>query len=139
MQNGHPPTDRRKLSPLKIASYAGFAVGAIVLVCVLALLFFPDPLVNRFIKPRITKAFAEAYPAYSIRIANMNYSVLKNRFGFDSVALSSVDGRFSSNTGKFSVSGISWMHLLWGGSSSASDFANSVVDAQDIVLNLPKS
>lgn len=139
MQNEHPPTDRRKLSPLKIASYAGFAVGAIVLVCVLALLLFPDPLVNRFIKPRITKAFAEAYPAYTIRIAEMNYSVLKNRFGFDSVALSAVDGTFSGNMGPFSVSGIGWMHLLWGGSLAPDDFANSVVDAQDIVLNFPQS
>jgi hypothetical protein len=139
MQNGPPPTDRQKLSPLKIASYAGFAVGAIVLVCVLALLFFPDPLVNRFIKPRITKAFAEAYPAYSIRIADMNYSVVTNRFGFDTVALRAVDGTFSSNTGKFSVSGIRWMHLLWGGSLAPNDFAKSAIDAENIVLDLPKS
>ena len=135
MQNEHPPTDRRKPSPLKIALYAGLAVGAIVLVCVLALLFFPDPLVNRFIKPRIIKAFAEGYPAYSIRIADMHYSVVKNRFGFDSVALSAVDGTFSSNMGLFSVSGIGWMHLLWGGSLTPHDFANSVVEAQNIVLN----
>ena len=139
MQNEHPPTERRKLSPLKIASYAGFAVGAIVLVCVLALLFFADPLVNRFIKPRITEAFAKAYPAYSIRVSDMNYSVLRNRFGFDSVALKAVDGTFSSKMGPFSMSGISWMHLLWGGSLAPNDFANSVVDAQDIVLNFPQS
>ncbi|MGA9363479.1 MAG: hypothetical protein WBW16_03835 [Bacteroidota bacterium] len=139
MQNEHPPTDRRKLSLLKKASYAGFAAGAIVLVCVLALLLFPDPLVNRFIKPRITKAFAEAYPAYSIRIADMNYSLLKNRFGFDSVALRAVDGTFSSNMGSFSVSGIRWMHLLWGGNLAPNDFASSVVDAKDIVLKLPQS
>jgi len=41
--------------------------------------------------------------------------------------------------GPFSVGGISWMHLLWGGNLSASDFGNSVVDAEDIVLNLPES
>ncbi|OGC01346.1 hypothetical protein A2V82_07350 [candidate division KSB1 bacterium RBG_16_48_16] len=139
MQNEHPPNYRRKLSPLKIASYAGFAVGALVLVCVPALLFFPDPLVNRFIKPRITKAFAKAYPAYSLRIADMNYSVLKNRFGFDSVALSAVDGTFSGNVDSFSVSGIGWMHLLWGGKLAPNDFASSVVDAQDIVLSFPQS
>lgn len=139
MQNEHPPTDRRKLLPLKIASYAGYAVGAMVLVCVLALLFFPDPLVNRFIKPRITKAFAEAYPAYSIRIADMNYSVVTNRFGFDTVALRAVDGTFSSNMDQLSVSGIGWMHLLWGGTLGPEDFANSVVNAQDIKLNLPRS
>jgi hypothetical protein len=139
MQNGHPPTDRRKLSPLKIASYAGFAVGTIVLVCVLTLLLFPDPLVNTFIKPGITKAFAEAYPEYSIRIADMDYSVFKNRFGFDSVALSAVDRTFSSNIGPLSVSRIGWIHLLWGGSLAPEDFANSVVEAQDIMLSFPQS
>lgn len=139
MQNEHPLPSRRRLSPLKIASYAGFAVGAIVFVCVLALLLFPDPLVNRFIKPRITKAFAEAYPAYSLRIADMNYSVFKNRFGFNSVALRAVDGTFSSTMGPFSVSGIGWMHLLWGGNLAPNDFVNSVVDAHNIVLNFPQS
>jgi hypothetical protein len=139
MQNEHPPTDRRKLSPLKIALHAGFAIGAIVIVCVLALLSFPDPFMNMFIKPRITKAFADAYPAYSIHIADMNYSVLKNRFGFDSVALQAVDGTFSSNIGSFSVSGIGWMHLLWGGSLAPNNFSNSVVDVQDIILKLPQS
>jgi hypothetical protein len=138
MENKHPQADRRKLLRLKIVLYAAYAVGAIVLVCALALLLFTDPLVNRFIKPRITKAFAEAYPAYLIRIADMNYSVLKNRFGFDSLALSAVDGTFSSNMGQFSVSGVSWTHLLWGGSLAPKDFANSVVDAHNIVLNFPQ-
>jgi hypothetical protein len=94
--------------------------------------------VNGFIKPRIIEAFAEANAAYSMSIAGMNYSVLKNRFGFDSVALSAVDGTFSSNIGKFSVSGIDWMHLLWGGQLGPKDFANSVLDAHDIELNFPQ-
>jgi hypothetical protein len=137
MQNEHPPTDLRKLLSRKTALYAGFAIGAIVIVCMLALLLFLDPLMNRFIKPRITKAFAEVYPAYSIRVADMNYSVLKNRFEFDSVTLSAVDGMFSGNMGPFSVGGIGWMHLLWGGSLAPNDFANSVADAQDIMLEFP--
>ena len=139
MQNEHPPTNRRKPSPLKIASYVGFTVGAIVLVCVLVLLLFPNPLVNKFIKPRITKAFAEAYPAYSIRIAEMNYSILKNRFGFDSVALHAADGTFSSKMGSFSVRGIKWIHLLWGGTLGPKDFVNVDLDAQAIELNLQQS
>jgi len=139
VQNEHPSTDRQKLSPLKIASYVGFAVGAIVLVCVLAFLFFPGTLVNRFIKPSITKAFAEAYPAYSIRIAEMNYSILKNRFGFDSIVLHAVDGTFSSNMGSFSVSGIEWIHLLWGGTLGPKDLTNVDLDAQGIELNFPQS
>ncbi len=62
MKNEHPSNNRRKLTPLKIALYAVFAIGTIALVCALTILFFPDPLVNRFIKPRITKAFADEYP-----------------------------------------------------------------------------
>ena len=139
MKNRYSPTDQRKMSPLEIASYAGLAIGALGLVCILALLIFTDPLVNWFIKPRITKAFVEAYPTYSIRIGNMNYSVLKNRFGFDSVTLNAVDGTFSSNMGPFSVSGIDWIQLLWGGSLAPDDFTGTVVDAQDIVLNFPQS
>jgi hypothetical protein len=139
MQDEHPLPYRRKLSPLKIASYAGFAVGAIALICVLALLLFLDPLLNRYIKPRITEAFVEAYPAYSIRIGDMNYSILKSRFGFSSVALSAVDGTFSSTMGPFSVSRITWMHLLWGGKLGADDLANADLYAQDIKLNFPQS
>jgi hypothetical protein len=139
MQNKHPPTDQRNRSLLKIVSYTVIGLGTFLFVCVLALLLFSDPLVNRFIKPRITKAFAAAYPAYSLRIADMHYSVFTNRFGFDSVALGAADGTFSGTMDPFSVSGISWMHLLWGGSLVLHDFANASVEAHDIVLNLPQS
>ncbi len=139
MQNERSLTGRRKLLLLKIASHTGFAVGVIVLICLLVILFFPAPLVNRFIKPRIEKALADEFPAYSIRIADMNYSPFKNRFGFDSISLNAVNGTFSSYIGSFSVSGIGWMHLLWGGSLAPQDFVNSVADVEDIMLSFPKS
>ena len=139
MQNEDPRTNRRKLSPLKKVLYAGFAAGATLLLCVMTILVFPNPLVNRFIKPRMTTAFAEAYPAYAIRIGHMNCSILKNRLELDSVVLKAVDGTISSTIGTFSVSAIGWMHLLWGGSLQPVDFANAVVDARDIMLNFPQS
>jgi len=139
MRNKPPQTDRRKLSSLKIVSYAGIVIGVIVFICVLTLLFFPGTLLNKYIKPRITKAFAEAYPAYSIRIADMNYSVVMNRFRFDSIALRAVDGTFSSHMGLFSVSGIEWMHLLWGGTLGSKNLANADFDAQGIEFNFPQS
>jgi hypothetical protein len=114
-------------------------LGALVLVCLLVLLSFPDPLVNRFVKPRITAAFAEAYPAYAIRIGEMNFSVLTGRLGVDSIAVGAIDGTFSSTMGPFSVSGIGWVHLLWGGSLAPNDFSDAVVQAHDIVLYFPQS
>lgn len=139
MRHKHPSIDWRKLPLLKIAVYAGFAAGAIVLICMLGIQLFADPLLNRYVKPGITKAFAEAYPAYSIRIGSMKYNVLKNRFGFDSVALKAVDGTFSGKMNSFSIGGICWMHLLWGGNLAPKDFANAKVDVDNIVLNFPRS
>jgi hypothetical protein len=139
MQNKHPPTGWRKWIQPKIALYAAYGIGGIVVICVLALMLFGDPLANKFVKPRITKAFVEAYPTYSLRIGNMHYSVLTNRFGFDSVAMSALDDAFSGTMGAFSVGGVGWIHLLWGGSLVPQDFANSTLDAKEIVLKLRRS
>jgi hypothetical protein len=133
----HPPIERRSHTLLKVAAYAGVAIGGIAIVCVLVLLLFPDPVVNRFVKPWIAAAFAEAYPAYSLRLGAMTYSVLKNRFDVDSIALSASDGSFSGSLGRVSVSAIGWTHLLWGGTLVTDGLAHTVVDAQDIVLSFP--
>jgi hypothetical protein len=135
----HPSIVQVKRSLLKIAKYGGIAVGSLVLVCMLALLIFSGTLVNRYLKPRITKAVAEAYPTYTLHLSDMHYSFFTNRFGFDSIAVSSGDGTFSSHVGTFSVSGISWLHLLWGGSLEPQDFARSELDAHSFVLKLPQS
>ena len=70
MRINHGPVNRSKLSPRKVAAYTGLAVGAVVLICALVLLFFPDIYINGYLKNQIIKAFTRAYPAYSIRIAN---------------------------------------------------------------------
>jgi hypothetical protein len=135
MQSEHTLSDRRRLSTLRVASIAGIAVGVTVLVCVLGLLLFSDPLADKFLKPRITTAIAEAYPAYAMRVGELKYSVLGNRFALDSVTLNAADGSFSGRIGPFSVSGIGWMHLLWGGTLAPNDFADAVVDAHNINLS----
>ena len=123
----------------KVAKYGGVAAGSLVLVCLLAQLILSDTLANRYVKPRIAKAFAAAYPAYSLQLSDMHYSLFTNRFGFDSVAVNSGDRAFSSHVGTFSVGGISWLHLLWGGSLEPQDFARSAADAHSFVLKLPQS
>jgi hypothetical protein len=94
---------------------------------------------NKFVKPRMTKAFADAYPAYSIRIGDMNYSIVKNRIGFDSVVLRAADGTFSSKLSLFSIGGIAWIHFLWSGTLGPKNFVNADLDVQGIELNLPRS
>lgn len=139
MPNKPPVPERRKLTPLKIVSYAGFSIAAVVLLCAAALLLFPDPVLNRFIKPRLTGAFSAAYPAYSMRIDGMNYGVLQNRFGCDSVVVNATDGTATLTVSSFSVSGIAWAHLLWGGELAIPDFSGAAGEAREIVLTLQQS
>jgi len=134
MQTDHGPANRSKVSPRKIAAYASLAVGALVLLCVLAFLFFPDTYINGYLKNQIIKAFTKAYPAYSIRIAGVHYNIWKNRIGCDVIALTSADSAFSCSIAKFSVSGIGWVQILWRGGIASKDLNGSVAEAREIVL-----
>ena len=130
--------NRSKLSPRKVA-YASFAVGAIVLVCVLAFLLFPDTYINGYFKNQIIKAFTRAYPAYSIRIAGVHYNIWENRIECDAIALTSIDSTFSCSIGKFSVSGIDWLQIFWQGDIVSKGLNGSVADAREIVLTFQRS
>ncbi len=139
MRINHGPANRSKLSPRKVASYAGLVVGAVVLICALVLLFFPGIYINGYLKNQIIKAFTRAYPAYSIRIAGVHYSIWRNRIGCDSMALTSIDSTFSCKVAKFSVSGISWVQILWRRDIFSKGLNGSVADAREIVLNFRQS
>lgn len=104
--------------------------------CVWAIVFFPDPFLNMFVKPGLESAFG---PAYTIRISDMSYSVMKNRLRFDAVEVGTADSSVGGSIGSFSVSEVNWKHLLWGGKLVPDDFARADVYAEDIVLNFPKS
>src|SRR4030067_3590022 len=125
-QINHGPANRSKLSPRKVAAYAGLAFGAVVLICVLVFLFFPDTYINGYLKNQIIKGFKKAYPAYSIRIAGVHFNIWKNRIGCDSIALTSIDSTFSCSMAKFSVSGIGWGQILWRGGIASKDLNRSV-------------
>lgn len=137
--NETPSPNRRRRSPLKLLLYTGIAVGALFIVCGLALLLFHDPILDGFVKPRITAAFLAAYPEYSLRIGEMKYSIRDDSFRFDSISLSAADGMYTNTIASLSLSGISWMHYLWGGTPVPHDFENAVVDAQAIALGFPQS
>ena len=117
----------------------GLAVGAVVLVCVLVFLFFPDTYINGYFKKQIINAFTRAYPGYSIRIAGVHYNRWKNRIECDDIALTAIDSNFSCSIGKFSVSGIAWLQILWRKDIASKDLNGSVADAREIVLTFRQS
>jgi hypothetical protein len=124
---------------LRKTSKAAIVAVAIILVCGLALLLLSHPIVNGLIKPGLTKALARAFPAYSIHIRDMHYSVFGNSFGFDGIELQTVDSTLSGTVRRLDVSGVGWVHLLWGGNLTSDDFANSVIDGQETSAKLPQS
>jgi hypothetical protein len=135
----HGPANRSKLSPRKVAVYAGLAAGAVVLICALVFLFFPGTYIDGYLKNQIIKGFTKAYPAYSIRIAGVHYNIWENRIGCDSIALTSIDSTFSCSIGKFSVSGIGWVQVLWQGDIVSKGLNGSVAEAKKVVLNFRHS
>ena len=139
VQINHGPANRSKMSPRKVVAYAGLAVGAVLLVCVLGLLFFPETYINGYVKNQIIKAFTRAYPATSIRIAGVHYNMWKNRIGCDLIALTSMDAAFSCRIAEFSVSGIGWVRILWQGDNASKAFSSSIAEARDIVLSFQQS
>lgn len=128
-----------KLSSLRITAYAGLAVGAVILVCASIFFFSPDIFLDGFLNGRITGALKEAYPAYSIHIARLNYSILENRLECDSVTLRKIDSTFLCTIARFSVSGIARIRLLWGKGVFPDNLVSSDLDAEDIVLTFPRS
>jgi len=98
--------DWKKFPIRKVAVYAIGSVAVIVLVCGAIFLFIPDTFINGFFKNKIIKAFAKAYPAYSIGIAGIHYNIWENRIGADSLALTSNDSTFSCSIGAFSTKGL---------------------------------
>jgi uncharacterized protein YjbJ (UPF0337 family) len=56
-------------------------------VCVLAFLFFSDPLVDRAIKTGVMHAFAETYRTYSIRIADTKYTINTRRYQMNKLTM----------------------------------------------------
>jgi len=135
----HEPANRTKLTLRKVATYASLAVGALVLVCVLVFLLFPDIYINGYFKKQIIKAFTRAYPSYSIRLAHVHYNIWENRIGCDGIAITSIDSAFSCRIDKFSVSGIAWLQIILQGDVASKDINGLVADAREIALTFRQS
>ena len=122
-----------KLSLLKNVKYPVIIIGAVLIIVILVLTFFPDPIINSFFKGKILNAVTKAYPEDSIRLGKMHYNVWKNRLTCDSIKLTT--NKFTGSAASFSISGISWMKILRQGDFTPDILKGSALDAQDIVVN----
>lgn len=131
--------NRRNFTAGKLTLYLSLTVGFIILLLAFIFLFFPQTYLNGYIKNRITGSFAKAYPQYSLKIARVNFNILKNRVELDSVSLIKIDSSFSFTMGAFSLSGIDWIKLYRENKFSYNSIAEASIDAEGVVLNLKRS
>lgn len=122
-----------------VLKYGGIALGGIILVSACAILFFPGVLINTFAKPRVISAFSASYPAYELRLGEMQYSVLKNRLGCDLITVNARDATFESRMEAASIAGIDWIGLLLGGDTTTDVFADAIIDAGRTVFTFSTS
>jgi hypothetical protein len=126
------------MSALKRASYVGIGAGSALILGLLLLFLFPDPVVNWFVKPRIARTLAEAFPGSSIHMGHITCNILQNHLACDSISLRKNDETLSITTGALTVRGMDWLKLLRGRSPAREGLAGAIVDARDLVLTFPR-
>ena len=122
----------RNLSPLEVLKYTGWGFGILLLAAFLMFLLFPDPFINSLLRDRITKAYNASYPANSLQIGKLHYSVWRNKLECDSIILKSSD--HSYHAGLTSIRGIRWMKILWNKEITLNDFRSSTINTEDITI-----
>ena len=128
-----------KLSPLKKRKYAGLTIGGIIIICLLILISFPDPLINSLFKDKITNTIRAAFPEYSIQISDLHYNIWKNRLKIDSIILNTSDSTILGTVKDFSLGGINWLKILKVKAFDPNTLKELVMDAQKIELIFNKS
>jgi hypothetical protein len=127
-------SNRPSRSIRNILLSTGIAFAAIILVTVLGLLLFPDPIINQYVAPQLEKSFSTLYPGYSIRIHGVRSNMLKNKISVDSISVRNIDSTESTAVHMLSVKGMSWFPLIFGDQLKGEHLSETVLEAREIVL-----
>ncbi len=133
------PLNRKNYPLLKIVRYVSIIIGSAILIISLITVIYSDSFINSFVKKRIINSFEEAYPSYSIKFGEIHYNVWTNLLECDSIFIKSNDSTLICSGDSISVNGIGWMKILFNGGYSPSVITNTTLDAQNILINFPKS
>ncbi len=123
----------------KAVRRTGAVVAAVLAFGVAALVLFIDPIVNSMVKPRLVRAFAEAYPQYELQPGNITIGILSNRVECDSLVVASRDTSWLACGGPIAVSGMAWWSLIWHQDITPAHLAAVVIEMRQGTLMLPGS
>jgi len=127
----------RKLSLRRLSACVGASLGALVLTVAVIIFLFSGAILNRYVKGKAERAFAEAHPGYALRIGKLDYAVGANRLVAQSVTLSATNTTLKA--GRISLTGVRWTRLLWGTASLADILADASLDATNLDVEFPPS
>jgi len=109
---------------------------AIVVLFATVFHFSGDALLNRFVGPKIERAFSAHFPGFSLHLGALRYDFWSNRLRCDSVAMSRADGA-PSTAGSISATGVHWERLLVGKPNPAQIFSSAQLEVTDLSAVLP--
>ena len=130
-----PQQKLKRRLPGKITAYASI----LVLACALVYFFLPVGYLNEFLRDRITSAFEKAYPAYTIRMGKVHYTIAESRLECDSVQILKTDSSVCFCVHQLSVSGVERLQLLWGGGVTPERLVSTHAEAKDMTLIFRKT
>ena len=127
----------QKLSVTKALLAAMSIIVVSLIIIVFVFLLFTDAIVNKFGKPIIITAIADAFPDDTVQIMRMQYSIMQDRFEFDSLSMHAKDGSSVLTIAAISVNGLSWLQMLLGADPVPDNAKNTIIRLRDIALISP--
>ncbi len=103
---------------------------------VLILFLFGATILNRFGKPKVERAFSEAFPRYALRMDRLDYSIRSNRWVARAVNISG--NHLTLKAESVALTGIRWRQWLTGSGTLAENLAKASLDASRLVAEFPQ-
>ena len=127
----------RRLSLWRVSAYVAASLAALVLAVAVLILMFGGALLNGQGKEQAERAFAEAYPGYSLRIGELVYAMGANRLVAQAVTLSATNTTLK--VGRISLTGVRWGQLLWSRTALAEVLSKASLEATNLEVEFPQA
>ena len=113
-------------------AYVCLVLGALVLAAAVVLFGFGRAILNGYAKPRMERAYAQAYPRCVLRIGELEYNLGANRLVARSVSISGTNTTLK--TGRISLTGSRWWRLVWGSGAVADVLGQASLEATNLTV-----
>jgi hypothetical protein len=121
----------------RLSVYLGLGLGAVILVITVLILVFGHAILNGYGKGKAQRAFAAAFPGYTLQIGSLDYAVGANCLVAQSVTLSAKNS--TVKVARISLTGVRWARFLWGKAALVDVLKKASLDATSLDLELHRS